>query len=499
MTAWLVDTLVATSALMLLVLALREPVRRAFGPSVAYALWLLPAARSILPTFTQTVERSVPTAPLVLPSSEFVAAAASSAPSFDWVSLAIAAWLAGAAVMLVRGLAIYLRQRRTILRDAVQLASLDGIRLVRSEHVRGPAAFGVIDRVVVVPLDFEHHFTERQRCLALEHELAHHRRGDLVANHFAFVLLCLQWFNPLAWAAHSAFRFDQEAACDARVLDKVEPAERATYGAAIARAASGRMLHFAGALDRPTTLSRRLKIMTFQSSGRARSLGFVLVGGAVLLALPLTASKAIDYLDVPAAAPVPAVPAAAAVAKVPAAPAVAAMQAGVAAPAAPSQPDPPSQLNLSTDRIIIDGETKRWEDLTPAERSRIRADIARARAEMQRGMADFSKDMARASKEMEKFRNGEFRREMDRAKADMQRALQDIDAQSAVLKAQGIDHAKIKGDLIKAMDEFNRMDVGKVVSDAMSAVDMARIQADVARAGQSLDEIDTRLSQPEGE
>ena len=242
--------------------------------------------------------------------------------------------------------------------------------------------------------------------------------------------------------------------------------------------------------------------MTIHSSGRARTLGYALVAGAVLLALPLTASKAIDSLDVPAIAPVPPLPAAPAIAEVPAVPAIAAMQAGVAASASPERPASltrQSELDMSTDRIIIDGETKRWEDLTPQERSRIRADIAKARQEMQRGMADFSKDMARAQQEMAKFRNGEFKRDMDRARADMQRALQEVDAQSAVLKTQGIDHAKMKGDLIKAMDELSRMDIGKVVSDAMTAVDMAKVQADLARAGQSLDEIDMRLGQPEAE
>ena len=56
---WLTSTLIATSALMALVLIIRNPVRRMFGAGVAYALWLLPAVRAILPTFTETVQREV--------------------------------------------------------------------------------------------------------------------------------------------------------------------------------------------------------------------------------------------------------------------------------------------------------------------------------------------------------------------------------------------------------------------------------------------------------
>src|SRR3546814_16218481 len=46
--AWGVETLIAMTLLMLLVLALRGPVRRQFGSQVAYVLWALPALRLLL-------------------------------------------------------------------------------------------------------------------------------------------------------------------------------------------------------------------------------------------------------------------------------------------------------------------------------------------------------------------------------------------------------------------------------------------------------------------
>ena len=47
--SWLVDTLVTTAALIALVLVLRRPVARMFGPGLAYALWILPLLRLALP------------------------------------------------------------------------------------------------------------------------------------------------------------------------------------------------------------------------------------------------------------------------------------------------------------------------------------------------------------------------------------------------------------------------------------------------------------------
>ena len=49
MISWAIEALIASTILMLVVLALRAPVRREFGANVAYLLWVLPVARLLLP------------------------------------------------------------------------------------------------------------------------------------------------------------------------------------------------------------------------------------------------------------------------------------------------------------------------------------------------------------------------------------------------------------------------------------------------------------------
>ncbi|MEG8053881.1 M56 family metallopeptidase [Sphingomonas aerolata] len=44
----------ASTLLMLVVLLVRAPVRRAFGAQVAYALWALPVLRLVLPSMPET-------------------------------------------------------------------------------------------------------------------------------------------------------------------------------------------------------------------------------------------------------------------------------------------------------------------------------------------------------------------------------------------------------------------------------------------------------------
>jgi bla regulator protein blaR1 len=163
--------------------------------------------------------------------------------------------------------------------------------VIESDEVSGPLAFGLFSRYVAVPKDFARIFAPRERELALAHELAHHKARDLHANLAAFIFLCLQWFNPLVWLAWSAFRFDQEAACDARVLAGADVATRQSYGRALARTATYELPSFAMALNNPNTIIERLRrlMMKDPSNGR-RIAGRLAILAATAIALPLTAT-----------------------------------------------------------------------------------------------------------------------------------------------------------------------------------------------------------------
>ena len=486
MTDWLVDTLIATSGLMLLVLLVREPVRRHFGAAAAYGLWLIPAARLLMPTLTTTVERVVPAAapsamtnaPIAQTLAQPVYAMTMAEPTLldrigGWGGVALYAWLAGAAVMLLHGLIVYRRQRARVLGDAVQVATLGNIRIVRSLAVRGPLAFGVIDRVIALPDDFDQRFDAAQRRLALDHELAHHRSGDLVINHLAYVLLCLLWFNPLAWLSHVAFRFDQEAACDARVLDKANARDRAAYGQAIAKAASGRALLFSGALDRPSTLQRRLTSMLNASNPRRRTAGKALTLAGIAIALPLTASWATRYVDVPQVPNAPAAPIAAAYAP-PAPP---------APPVPPVAPAPPAPGQ--GDRIMINGDEKDWKDLTPAERAEIRKSIALARAEMAKvDFAGIEREVAEAMAEV-KVDKAAMQRELAQARVEVDEAMREIDANADEIRKAGQDPEAIKATVRASLKAVEAIDVEAITRQALAAVDKdtMRRSMEAARAG----------------
>ena len=302
MTDWLYDTLLATSALILLVLAIRGPVARHFGPSVAYWLWLLPALRAFMPSLTREIAPPEPlpidipvatVAEALPPSTASEPVAATMASGFDWLSLGLSIWLGGAALLFIVQMVRYIGLRDEMLADATEIDRIGDIRIIQTDRIGGPLAFGLFRRYIAVPDHFTRTFNVQERQLALAHELAHHRAGDLYMNLAAFIFLCLQWFNPLAWMAWSAFRFDQEAACDARVLAGTDISTRQHYGRALARSATDPVpaLAMAMASSRPRSIIERLRRVMMKDTSKGRRLtGKLAIFAAAAIALPLTAT-----------------------------------------------------------------------------------------------------------------------------------------------------------------------------------------------------------------
>jgi hypothetical protein len=434
-----------------------------------------------------------------------------------WETLAVSAWLAGASAMLLCAFLIYQRQRREVLRESVESARLGNIRIVRSTAVAGPIAFGIFDRIIALPLDFDERYDQDERRLAFEHELAHHRSGDLVVNHFALVLLCLQWFNPLAWLSHSAFRFDQEAACDARVLDKGSRQNRAAYARALAKAASGRALLFAGALNRPSTLQRRLRSMLVRQSTGRRIAGKALIALSAATALPLTASWAVDYVDVAGAAPLaPAAQAQSAAttrADASAAPTPAASM--TVAPASAAAPETSVQENedgtvtlpggvtlgrgstafFENDDVLINGKVKRIDQLSRAERSKLRAIILKSLRELARDRAELPAELARLRREADQARSGELRREIIRDREDLRRDLAEIESRADELRAEGEDPEKIKAEIRESLREAEARDIDKEVREAIDSADPDKVVGQIRREEEQMARMLARLDQ----
>lgn len=385
MSGWIVETLVAVTVLMLLVLAVRGPVARHFGPRVAYALWLMPAIRMVAPPLPAGVVET----PLVsLATSDLAVLDLGASPpvvvadaSLPWGTILLTLWLGGAALFLAWHLISYHRFMRRALNGARELPMLDrgGLEVCASPTVPGPFAAGIFVKRVVLPADWRRRYDADELRLAMAHEEAHHARADLSANMAALVMVALHWFNPIAHWAHRAFRADQELACDALVLRGARPEERHAYGAALVKSAIGRRPAVLAPLGDARDLKGRLKMLgrTFHHGRIGGALAVVSIAAGV--AVTASGSLAAETGRSVAETTVEAVQAVAAT--VPTPPPVEAL---------PSPPEPPV---ASTDRpparvIVIDrdNEVREMGELSEEDRARIReaGESARLAAERAR-------------------------------------------------------------------------------------------------------------------
>ena len=322
------ESLLMTALLIAAVLAVRRPVAALLGARMAYALWMIPALRLILPPLPggETVVADLPgSAPALALAAQPVMVDAAATPGWSAMLTALTPWLlvlwlAGALTVLAAALLRHHRWLRSVRRHGTPLDPVGRIGVVMSDCVDGPVATGLLRPLIVVPADFFARYNRAERQLAIEHELAHHRAGDLWANVAALAVLAAQWFNPLAWRAVHGFRFDQEAACDARVLSGAATGcgvQRAhSYACAIAKSAAGPRLLLAAPMKSGTKVKERLQMLNQNPRLGLRPVaGRLLLGGATMAALALTVSS------LPARVVYAAAPAApAAVAEVPAPP-----------------------------------------------------------------------------------------------------------------------------------------------------------------------------------
>ena len=145
-------------------------------------------------------------------------------------------WLAGAALMAAYFTVSYVRARRrfrTSTPDDTPAVRrwLAAQRLHRPLEVRqstlvsSPLTYGVLRPVILLPEDLD----EAALTYVLTHEYIHVRRFDSVVKLVFAAVLCVHWFNPLAWVMYVLANRDLELSCDERVMDTLGGREKASY------------------------------------------------------------------------------------------------------------------------------------------------------------------------------------------------------------------------------------------------------------------------------
>lgn len=231
----------------LAVMAVRPLLRRAPRRAVCM-LWLLVALRLLLParlTVESPVSLQQPESPPIQayqelrqqekvyvsapPEQRLEMAGPAAAQGFALLDQLPAIWLTGVGCM-----ALYMAL--SLLRMCWRLRAAPRIQdnVYRCTDWSTPFVLGVLAPRIYVPETV----SEQDFPQVLAHERSHIRRWDHVWKPLAFLLLAVNWFNPVLWAAYVLLGRDMERACDEMVLKNATPAQRAAYSRALVACAA---------------------------------------------------------------------------------------------------------------------------------------------------------------------------------------------------------------------------------------------------------------------
>ena len=135
-----------------------------------------------------------------------------------WEFVGAIVWVIGIVILLAVSLVSLLR-----LCSRLKTATVLNGNVRQSENVRSPFIIGLFNPIIYIPYGVE----EPALTYVLAHERAHIKRGDHIIRILSWLVLCLHWFNPLAWLAFYLMGRDMELSCDEKVLAKMR--DRAGY------------------------------------------------------------------------------------------------------------------------------------------------------------------------------------------------------------------------------------------------------------------------------
>ena len=243
----------------LAVMAVRLVLRKKTSRRALCMLWALVALRLLLPVSLtvespvslqaeeapvsrayhamQEARTSVPeeAAPAPAESSGAAAAVVPTEPAAEPVTLrTFARWLPWIWVIGMGCMAAYMLLSFIWMRLTLRRAEHIQDNVYRCTQWSTPFVLGIIAPCIYVPESV----SEEDLPQVLAHERCHIRRWDHVVKPFAFLLLAVNWFNPVLWAAYVLLGRDMENACDEMALNNADAAQRAAYSRALVSCAA---------------------------------------------------------------------------------------------------------------------------------------------------------------------------------------------------------------------------------------------------------------------
>lgn len=148
-------------------------------------------------------------------------------------ALLLIVWLAGAIYFAIR-FGQQIRSARAVIRRAkaisetrvsailadakVALGYTGRVRLLKSRDIDIPVAAGILSPTILLPAAADD-WADGDLRIVILHELAHLKRGDIIARALSMGTCTIHWFNPMVWLLSNLAARDAELATDDVVLN----------------------------------------------------------------------------------------------------------------------------------------------------------------------------------------------------------------------------------------------------------------------------------------
>ena len=102
------------------------------------------------------------------------------------------------------------------------------IQVRNSDLISSPLTYGILHPVILLPKNLDRNDQAALKYV-LSHEYVHIRRFDAITKILFAAVLCIHWFNPLAWVMYVLANRDMELSCDAWVIRMMGAKNRSSY------------------------------------------------------------------------------------------------------------------------------------------------------------------------------------------------------------------------------------------------------------------------------
>lgn len=144
-------------------------------------------------------------------------------------------WVFGIVLMLGYSVYSYFKLQNKLI-GAVYVRD----NIYMADHISSPFVMGILrPRIYLLSSS-----NEREQKYIILHEQQHIRRLDHVVKAFAYLALCVHWFNPFVWIAFILSGKDMEMSCDEAVISKMGEEIRADYSTSLLNFTVGQRIVF---------------------------------------------------------------------------------------------------------------------------------------------------------------------------------------------------------------------------------------------------------------